>query len=115
MPLTVDDVRHGCDAVATFSPGMLTELLALREFLVARVYRHKRIERIMTDAEGVVRDLFGAYRTNPDALPPEWRESARGMRPEVYARHVCDFIAGMTDRYALAEHRRLFDATPDLR
>ena len=94
---------------------MLNALQALREFLVARVYRHPRIERIMTDAERVVRDLFGVYRANPDALPPDWREVARAMPPEAYARHVCDFIAGMTDRYALAEHRRLFDATPDLR
>jgi dGTPase len=66
----------------------------------------------MGDAERVVSDLFGLYRTHPDALPPEWREQA----PEKgYSRYVCDFIAGMTDRYALAEHRRLFDATPELR
>ncbi len=115
IPLTADDIRHAYAPVATFSPFMLNELQALREFLVARVYRHPRIEAIMTDAEGVVRDLFGVYRKNPETLPPDWREVARVMPQESYARHVCDFIAGMTDRYALAEHRRLFDATPDLR
>ena len=66
----------------------------------------------MGDAERVVADLFGRYRGDPDALPPEWRDQAPA---EGYPRYVCDFIAGMTDRYALAEHRRLFDATPELR
>jgi dGTPase len=87
----------------------------LRQFLAIRVYRHPRIVAIMTDAESVVTDLFELYHARVDALPPEWREQARDRRPETYARHVCDFIAGMTDRYALAEHRRLFDATPNLR
>jgi dGTPase len=66
----------------------------------------------MGDAERVVADLFGRYRGDPDALPPEWRDQAPAKG---YSRYVCDFIAGMTDRYALAEHRRLFDATPELR
>lgn len=115
LPITVEDVRHAQAPVASFSPDMLVAMQALRAFLTARVYRHPRIEHIMADAERIVRDLFAAYRANPEALPPEWRESAKAMPPETYARHVCDFIAGMTDRYALAEHRRLFDATPDLR
>ena len=69
----------------------------------------------MSDAARVVAELFARYSDDPAALPPEWREHAPppGTRP--YARHIADFIAGMTDRYALAEHRRLFDATPDLR
>jgi dGTPase len=108
-------VRHAGAPVAAFSPAMQRELSALRAFLTARVYRHPRIERIMADAEGVVRELFGRYRAEPGALPPEWREQAREKSAAAYARQVCDFIAGMTDRYALAEHRRLFDATPDLR
>jgi dGTPase len=101
--------------VAAFSTPVQAELQRLRAFLSARVYRHERIERIMADAERVVGDLFGAYRRNQDALPPEWRATAAERRGQAYARHVSDFIAGMTDRYALAEHRRLFDQTPDLR
>ena len=114
-PGSADEVRHAGFAIAAFSEAMQSELAALRHFLAIRVYRHPRIVAIMTDAESVVTDLFELYRARIYALPPEWREQARDRRPETYARHVCDFIAGMTDRYALAEHRRLFDATPDLR
>ena len=111
-PISADDVRHAGGPVVAFSAAMSRDLDGLRAFLVARVYRHARIARVMGDAGRVVADLFGRYRMDPDALPPEWREQA----PEKgYPRYVCDFIAGMTDRYALAEHRRLFDATPELR
>jgi dGTPase len=93
---------------------MQRELDVLRGFLTARVYRHPRIDRIMGEAEGVVRDLFKRYRDDPAVLPPEWRDQAP-REASAYARHIADFIAGMTDRFALAEHRRLFDATPELR
>ena len=114
-PRSVDDVRHAENAVVAFSPHMQRELDLLRAFLTARVYRAPRIDRIMSDAARVVAELFTRYNDDPAALPPEWHEQAPppGTRP--YARHIADFIAGMTDRYALAEHRRLFDATPDLR
>ena len=94
---------------------MRAELDRLREFLFARVYRHPRVMRIMGEAEDLVVELFERYAADPGALPPEWREEARGHDPRTYARHVADFIAGQTDRYALAECQRLFDATPDLR
>jgi dGTPase len=111
-PASAGDIRNAAEPVAAFSPGMQAELDVLRAFLAERVYREQRIARIMTDAERVVGDLFGLYHGHKTALPPEWQEQA----PDTdYARHVCDFIAGMTDRYALAEHRRLFDATPELR
>jgi dGTPase len=115
VPRSADDIRHAGNATAAFSESMEAKLEALRTFLRSRVYRHPRIERIMGDAEGVVRDLFAAYRKGSAALPAEWRDQSQGMLSETYARHICDFIAGMTDRYALAEHRRLFDATPELR
>jgi dGTPase len=111
-PISADDVRHAGHPVVTFSPAMVRDLDSLRAFLAARVYRHYRIVRVMGDAERIVSDLFERYRALPDALPPEWREQAPAHG---YGRYVCDFIAGMTDRYALAEHRRLFDATPELR
>jgi dGTPase len=114
-PRSVDDVRHASHSVVAFSEDMRRELEALRAFLFARVYRHERIVRIMADAESVVRDLFQRYEAEPEALPDDWRDQAPPRGTRAYARHVADFIAGMTDRFALAEHRRLFDATPDLR
>jgi dGTPase len=113
-PRSANDVRHAAAAMVAFSEAMQRELDQLRAFLTARVYRHPRIGRIMGEAEGVVRDLFKRYSDDPAALPPEWRELAP-REPSAYARHIADFIAGMTDRFALAEHRRLFDATPELR
>jgi dGTPase len=114
-PRGVDDVRHAENAVVAFSPSMRADLDRLRFFLTARVYRAPRIDRIMKDAENVVADLFSHYADDPASLPPEWREQAPEPGSHAYARYIADFIAGMTDRYALAEHRRLFDATPDLR
>ena len=115
QPRSADEVRHAPNAVVAFSAEMQRELDCLRAFLLARVYRHSRIARIMGEAECVVGDLFARYSEDPAALPPEWRGSAPPLGTPAYARHVADFIAGMTDRFALAEHRRLFDATPDLR
>jgi dGTPase len=111
-PISADDVRHAGHPVVAFSASMSKDLDALRAFLAARVYRHPRVERVMEGAERIVTDLFARYRDDLQALPPEWREQAPAQH---YVRYVCDFIAGMTDRYALAEHRRLFDATPELR
>jgi dGTPase len=110
-----DDVRQARSAVVAFSEAMQRDLGELRAFLFARVYRHERIVRVMGEAEAVVQDLFQRYSADPQALPQEWREQAPELESLGYARHIADFIAGMTDRFALAEHRRWFDATPDLR
>jgi len=115
QPRSAADVRLASHAVVAFSEEMRRDLDCLRAFLFARVYRHERIVRIMADAERVVRDLFQRYLAEPEALPADWRHQAPPRGTRAYARHVADFIAGMTDRFALAEHRRLFDATPDLR
>ena len=114
-PKSAADIRSAQHAIVAFSATMRGDLDQLRAFLFARVYRHERIARIMGEAEAVVQDLFLRYSADPSALPPEWQEQAPPQESRGYARHIADFIAGMTDRYALAEHRRLFDATPDLR
>ncbi len=111
-PQSADDIRHAAEPVAAFSAEMQARARRASRLPRERVYREQRIARIMADAERVVADLFGLYLGHKTALPPEWQEQAPG---DDYARHVSDFIAGMTDRYALAEHRRLFDATPELR
>ena len=80
-----------------------------------RIYRHARIVRIMGEAESVVCDLFGRYVAAPAAIPVEWAQNADASDQPGRLRRVADFIAGMTDRYALIEHARLFEVTPELR
>jgi dGTPase len=110
-PRSADEVRHAARAVGAFSPAMAEADRAIKGFLYPRMYRHERVMRIMGDAERVVRDLFTRYRDRPDEIPADWAQSGEGDA----ARRIADFIAGMTDRYALVEHARLFETTPELR
>ncbi|MGC1666025.1 MAG: deoxyguanosinetriphosphate triphosphohydrolase, partial [Bradyrhizobium sp.] len=81
-----------------------------------RMYRHERVMRVMHDAEQLVFDLFARYQGDPAAMPAEWLPPDSHLEQEaVRARRIGNFIAGMTDRFALTEHQRLFDSTPDLR
>ena len=114
-PRSADDVRQAPSVVAGFSAAMAEAEGAIKEFLKTRMYRHERVQRVMSEAANVVRDLFARYSTHPDDLPPEWRDGLAAMDEAGRARHIADFIAGMTDRFALAEHERLFDTTPELR
>ena len=74
-----------------------------------------RVMAVMKDAEGVVRDLFGHYAATPADLPAEWRDGLDPADASARAHRVGDYIAGMTDRYALVEHAKYFKATPELR
>src|SRR5262249_61391046 len=112
-PRSADEVRHAEAPVVAFSPAMVEADRAIKGFLYPRMYRHPRIMRIMGDAEGVVRDLFARYAAHPEDIPAEWAQSAEAGEESV--RRIADFIAGMTDRYALIEHARLFAETPQLR
>ena len=69
----------------------------------------------MEGAGQIVGELFLHYMRQPDAMPGNWRKGGEGAEARERAAHICDFIAGMTDRYAVREHARLFDRTPDLR
>jgi dGTPase len=114
-PRAADDVRQAAAAVAGFSAAIGEAERAIKAFLRTRMYRHPRVSRVMDEAAGVVRALFARYSAHPDDLPAEWREGLDGLDGAARARRIADFIAGMTDRYALAEHARLFDSTPELR
>jgi len=114
-PRSADDVRQAEAAVASFSGAMASADRAIKGFLKTRMYRHARVMRVMDEAAGVVRNLFARYRAQPGDLPAEWREGLAALDEPARARRIADFIAGMTDRYALAEHARLFDSTPELR
>ena len=92
-----------------FSAAMQDHDKALKRFLFERMYRHYRVNRMASKARRIVHELFRLLLEEPDCLPTEWRQQAGAAgRPET-ARIVADYIAGMTDRFALDEHRRLFD------
>jgi dGTPase len=114
-PGSADDVRRASSGVAGFSPAIAEGDRAIKDFLEKRMYRHTRVMRVMDDAAQVVRALFARYSQCAAALPAEWSEGLLHLDEAGRARHIADFIAGMTDRYALAEHARLFDSTPELR
>lgn len=98
--------------LADFGGQMRENNRVLQAFLNEKMYRHERIEQIMERARRVMRDLFDAYMNDPALLPQAWRAGAAPGDTAVHARQVCDFIAGMTDRYALDQHKRLFDLDP---
>ncbi|MEA2904999.1 MAG: dGTPase [Alphaproteobacteria bacterium] len=112
---SAEDVRHADHAVGGFSAAMAQADHAIKGFLYPRMYRHERVTRIMRQAEQVVCDLFARYVERPEDLPAEWAERAEAGEEAARMRRIADFIAGMTDRYALIEHARLFDSTPELR
>lgn len=114
-PVCPDDIRAASGPVIAFSDATAHDLISLKAFLFARVYRHSRVVRVMDAAEGIVRDLYARYLTDTAVLPVAWHNGLAGLSPHRHARVVVDFVAGMTDRFAIAEHRRLFDVTPDLR
>ena len=92
------------------------EIEGLQGYLFANVYRHPRVMNVVAGAEAIVRDLFGRYMREAVEMPASWRAAAeKGESEQDRAAVVADFVAGMTDRFAIKEHRRLFDATPDLR
>jgi dGTPase len=114
-PRSADDVRHAAHPVGAFSSAMAEADRAIKGFLYPRMYRHDRIMRIMGDAERLVCALFARYLEQPDDMPAEWAQIVDSGDAAARSRHIADFIAGMTDRYALMEHARLFDSTPELR
>ena len=108
-PADVGAIRGHSAAVVAFSPEMAAADKRLKEFLFERMYRHYRVNRMTSKARRVVRELFELLFREPDCLPQDWRERARNADERRRARLVADYIAGMTDRFALLEHRRLLD------
>lgn len=109
-----EDVRLAGRTLVQFSPAMATDEKALKSFLFARVYRHEDVMVPVRESEAVVERLFAAYMSDAD-MPGRWGDAGRAVQGTDLARIVADFIAGMTDPYALDEHQRLFDARPDFR
>ncbi|HWI28967.1 MAG TPA: deoxyguanosinetriphosphate triphosphohydrolase [Stellaceae bacterium] len=95
--------------VVAFSEGFSREAKGLRDFLFEHMYRHYRVNRMASKARRIVQELFRLLLAEPECLPTEWRLNAKGAGTPETARLVADYIAGMTDRFALDEHRRLYD------
>jgi dGTPase len=111
-PKSVEDIHNAGHALVHFSPQMSEYNRVLQQFLSQQMYRHPRVLDIMGRAQRMIADLFNAYMNDEKLLPKEWQESAGVGEKRHTARQVCDFIAGMTDRYALDQHKRLFDLDP---
>jgi dGTPase len=114
-PQSAHDVRLYHQPMVAFPDSVAQEEAAIKAFLWQRMYRHARVMRVMGEAEGILFDLFARYQASPGDLPAEWVEGTERESEGERARRIGNFIAGMTDRFALMEHQRLFDSTPDLR
>jgi dGTPase len=114
-PWSGADVRLARAPVVRFSEQLAPVDRAIKEFLTPRMYRHERVLTIMDDAQRVVRELFAHYMRRVEDLPEEWSRGLAAASEAARARRICDFIAGMTDNYTLAEHTRYFADTPALR
>lgn len=115
-PQSVLDIRAADHAIATFSDEMAETDKSIKKLLFSRIYRHPEIMRIRAGAAQIVTDLFGAYMQDPSQMQSHyWVSHIAGLSEAARARHVGDYLAGMTDTYAVKAHMRLFDRTPDLR
>lgn len=114
-PQSAHDVRRHTQPLIAFPPAVAAEEAEIKAFLKQRMYRHERVMRVMGEAEQILFDLFARYQKSPGDLPAEWIEGTERETGGARARRIGNFIAGMTDRFALTEHQRLFDSTPDLR
>jgi len=108
-PKSAEDVRAAGKPLVGFSDEMNEHQAVLRRFLMQRMYRHWKVNRSRSHAKRVLRELFELLLAEPELLPPAWQVGGDGARGQRTARRICDYIAGMTDDYALEEHRRLFN------
>jgi dGTPase len=114
-PGSVEEAREAGRALVGFSAAMAQADRAIKDFLYPRLYRHARIVRIMNDAEEMVGRLFAHYQKAPADLPAGWLDEVAPGDEAGRAVRVADYIAGMTDRYVMVEHTRIFGSTPELR
>lgn len=120
-PQCVDDIRRAKNVMVAFSDEMLPRVNELREFLWENMYRHSTVRRMRMKVSRIVKDLYDAFMGEFALLPQEWQETIKSTGADApdrivdRARIIADYIAGMTDRYAIKEHERLFELYWDLR
>ena len=105
---SVEDVRGAGRRLVGYGPAMAERVRELKQFLLDNMYRHYRVVRMGDKAGRILRDLFQSYVNEPGQLPPQYQEQVQQLGVQ---RAVCDYIAGMTDRFAVDEHQKLFDPT----
>jgi dGTPase len=108
---TVEDVRALGRTLVCFSPDLTAQERELKRFMYATLYHHPEQLAAADRARIIVTDLFRAYRADPALMPTEWRNDCAGDEP-ARSRHIADFIAGMTDRYAEKRHAEIFGSLP---
>ena len=114
QPQSVSEIRHMGTTIIRFSKPLYQELKAVRSFLFHRMYRAPSVMEVRARVTGVMDDLFPLFLNQPELLPAEWQEDIRdaGQDETTLARIVADYVAGMTDRFAIQEHARLFNCAP---
>jgi dGTPase len=108
---SAEDVRSAPRALAAFSPVMAEQERALKRFMYANLYHHGQQKQAGERGRSMIAKLFAAYHQDPQLLPEPWRLALPGREPE-RSRHIADFIAGMTDYYAIERYREIFGKTP---
>lgn len=106
---SADDVRHAKQPMVHFSDALQESNLVLKDYLFTHMYRHYKVNRMSSKARRVVKELFAFLIAEPECLPTQWRLLTQGAHSQKTAETVADYIAGMTDRFALEEHARYFD------
>ena len=113
QPKSVNDIRHMGTTIIRFSKPLYQDLKAVRSFLFHRMYRAPSVMAVRAEVTRMVDDLFPLFLRQPELLPPEWHAYVAAALDETrLARVVADYVAGMTDRFAIQEHERLFGRTP---
>ncbi|MGV8937119.1 MAG: deoxyguanosinetriphosphate triphosphohydrolase [Allorhizobium sp.] len=115
-PQSAGDIRAADQVIATFSPDMAETDRQIKKLLFSHIYRHPDIMRVRAGAAQILTDLFAAYMNDPKLMQSHyWVDHIAGLATPAKARHVGDYLAGMTDTYAVRAHQQLFDRTPELR
>ena len=107
--VNVEDIRKLNGPIVAFTDSLVSADKAVKKFLSENMYRHHRVNRMTSKARRVVREIFLILFDEPELLPAEWRNQAENQEDSIRARIIADYISGMTDRYALEVHKKLFD------
>ncbi|AQS41496.1 MAG: Deoxyguanosinetriphosphate triphosphohydrolase-like protein [Candidatus Tokpelaia hoelldobleri] len=113
-PQSVADIYAADRALVSFSAPMSGQEKELKAFLYKNLYYHEKVQEHRQSGERIVEELFGAYMNDTAQMPEEWQKNVSALTPKAHARHVADFLSGMTDHYAIREYQRLFDCKADL-